>query len=70
MQKRQKQNNSSGIKWPTEVDMLLNKTQTQTQSLIQSFICWIILEMFQGRELSDFSKRRFRISMLLTDIGR
>ena len=31
MHKRQKQFNSSGIKWPTEVDMPLNKTQTQIQ---------------------------------------
>ena len=30
MHKRQKQFNPSCIKWPTEVDMLLNKTQTQT----------------------------------------
>ena len=30
MHKRQKQFNPSGIKWPTEVDMPLNKTQTQT----------------------------------------
>ena len=33
MHKRQKEFNPSGIKWPTEVDMLLNKTQTQTQVL-------------------------------------
>ena len=26
------QNNLFGIKWPTGVDMLLNKTQTQTQT--------------------------------------
>ena len=31
MHLRQKQFNPSGIKWPTEVDMLLNKTQTQIQ---------------------------------------
>ena len=31
MHKRQKQFNSSGIKRPTEVDMLLNKTQTQME---------------------------------------
>ena len=29
MHKRQKQFNSSGIKWPIGVDMLFNKTQTQ-----------------------------------------
>ena len=29
MHKRRKQFNSSGIKWPTEVDMPLKKTQTQ-----------------------------------------
>ena len=28
MHKRQKQFNPSGIKWPTDVDMPLNKTQT------------------------------------------
>ena len=32
MHKRQKQFNPSGIKWPTEVDMPLNKTWTQTQT--------------------------------------
>ena len=30
MHKRLKQFNPSGIKWPTEVDMLLNKTPAQT----------------------------------------
>ena len=33
MHKRQKQFNPSGIKWPTEIDMPLNKTQTQTQDI-------------------------------------
>ena len=33
MHKRQRQFNPSGIKWPTEVDMPFNKTQTQTQNL-------------------------------------
>ena len=33
MHKRQKKINPSGIKWPTEVDMPLNKTQTKTQTL-------------------------------------
>ena len=32
MHKRQKQFNPSGIKWPTEIDMPLNKTQTQSRS--------------------------------------
>ena len=31
MHKRQKQFNPSGIKWPTKVDMLLNKTQTDLE---------------------------------------
>ena len=32
------QNNLFGIKWPTGVDMPLNKTQTQTQTLnLQNF---------------------------------
>ena len=30
MDKRQKQFNPSGIKWPTKVGMPLSKTQTQT----------------------------------------
>ena len=33
MHKKQKQFNPSGIKWPTVVDMPLNKTQTQLPTL-------------------------------------
>ena len=34
MHKRQKQFNPSGIKWPTEVDMPLNKTQTPKSKVV------------------------------------
>ena len=32
MHKKQNQFHPSGIKWPTEVDMALNKTQTRLKS--------------------------------------
>ena len=48
MHKRQKQFNPFGIKWPTEVDMLLNKTQpippgyheidTATQKITKKYV--------------------------------
>ena len=34
MHKKQNQFNPSGIKWPIEVDMPLNKTQTHIQPLV------------------------------------
>ena len=39
MHKKQNQFNPSGIKWPTEVDMPLNKTQTPSETIgpINSF---------------------------------
>ena len=39
MHKRQKQFNPSGIKWPSEVDMPLKKTQTQFILVVCVCVC-------------------------------
>ena len=42
MHKKQNQFNPSGIKWPTEVDMLLNITQTPPTGILFSFFFFLI----------------------------
>ena len=53
---RQNQFNHSGIKWPTEVDMLFNKTQTQ-----RSDVCKFLLigQHWQARVLKSMCKSPF-----------